>query len=61
MSAQSLRILPEFNPSDPNKTAQEWDAYTRSFLIHLDALGLDEKTGKTQGIILISKHGGARQ
>lgn len=46
MSAQSLRILPEFNSSDPNTTTQEWDAYKRSFLIHLDALVLDEKPGK---------------
>ena len=57
MSAQSLRTLPEFNPSDPNSTAQEWDAYKRSFLIHLDALGLDDKPGKRKVGVLLANMG----
>lgn len=57
MSAQSLRTLPEFNPSDPNTTAQEWDAYKRSFFIHLDALGLDEKPGKRKVGVLWANMG----
>lgn len=57
MSAQSLRILPEFNPSDPNTTTQEWDAYKRSFLIHFDALVLDEKPGKRKVGVLLANMG----
>lgn len=57
MSAQSLRILPEFNSSDPNTTTQEWDAYKRSFLIHLDALVLDEKPGKRKVGVLLANMG----
>ena len=57
MSVQSVRTLPEFNPSDPNSTAQEWDAYKRSFLIHLDALGLDDKPGKRKVGVLLANMG----
>lgn len=57
MSAQSLRTLPEFNPGDPSTTAHEWDAYKRSFFIHLDALGLDEKPEKHKVGVLLANMG----
>ncbi|KAK3098150.1 hypothetical protein FSP39_016659 [Pinctada imbricata] len=57
MSSPQLRTLPEFNPADPNTTAKEWEAYKRSFLVHLDALGLDEKPGKRKVGVLLANMG----
>ena len=46
MAAHGVKHLKEFDPSDHNACAPEWEMYKRDFLVHLDAIGLDEKPGK---------------
>lgn len=55
MSAKGIRSLPEFNPSDAGAT--EWELYKRDFLIHIDALGLDDKPGRRKVGVLLSNMG----
>jgi hypothetical protein len=38
--------LKKFNPNDDEGCAAEWEDYKRLFLIHLDAQGLDEASGR---------------
>ena len=57
MASNKIKTLPEFNPSDPNTGAKEWERYKRDFLIHLDALGLDDKPGKRKVGMLLANMG----
>ena len=52
MAAKGIKSLPEFNPSDAGAT--EWELYKRDFIIHLDALGLDDKPGRRKVGVLLS-------
>ena len=49
--------MPEFNPSDGNSCAPDWEIYKRNFLIYIDALGLDDKPGKRKVGVLLSSMG----
>jgi len=55
MAAKGVRNLTEFNPSDAGAT--EWELYKRDFLVHLDALGLDDKPGRRKVGVLLSNMG----
>lgn len=57
MSHSGIKTLPEFIIADANTGAKEWEAYKRDFLIHLDALGLDEKPGKRKVGLLLANMG----
>ena len=57
MAAHGVKHLKEFDPSDHNACAPEWEMYKRDFLVHLDAIGLDEKPGKRKVGVLLSSMG----
>jgi len=54
MASKGIRPLPEFNPSE---SASSWEDYKRDFIIHLDALGLDDKPGKRKVGVLLANMG----
>ncbi|KAH3853796.1 hypothetical protein DPMN_096331 [Dreissena polymorpha] len=54
MASKVIRPLPEFNPSE---SASSWEDYKRDFIIHLDALGLDDKPGKRKVGVLLANMG----
>ena len=57
MALKGIKTLPEFNHIDPNTGAREWETYKRDFLVHLDALGLDDKPGKRKVGMLLANMG----
>ncbi|XP_052276600.1 uncharacterized protein K02A2.6-like [Dreissena polymorpha] len=54
MASKGIRPLPEFNPSE---SASSWEDYKRDFIIHLDALGLDDKPGQRKVGVLLANMG----
>ncbi|KAH3840712.1 hypothetical protein DPMN_114167 [Dreissena polymorpha] len=54
MASKGIRPLPEFNPSE---SASSWEDYKRDFIIHLDALCLDDKPGKRKVGVLLANMG----
>lgn len=57
MSHSGIKTLPEFIIAESNSGAKEWEAYKRDFLVHLDALGLDDKPGKRKVGLLLANMG----
>ncbi|XP_060069286.1 uncharacterized protein K02A2.6-like [Ylistrum balloti] len=55
MAGKGIKNLPDFNPSEAG--APEWELYKRDFLIHLNALGLDDKPGRRKVGALLSNMG----
>ncbi|XP_013404021.1 uncharacterized protein K02A2.6, partial [Lingula anatina] len=56
MASAGIKPLREFT-SDPTTCAQEWQFYKRDFLIHIDALGLQDKPGRRKVAILLNNMG----
>ena len=46
MAEENFAKLKKFDPSDEQSCAAEWEDYKRSFLIHLDAQGLENASGR---------------
>lgn len=55
MASYGIRPLQQFNPTESG--APEWELYKRDFLIHIDALGLDDKPGRRKVGVLLSNLG----